>query len=128
MLRIRSTVLICALGFSGILAAQTPTDNTKVNQRDRDSAKPTADQQKQTSADIELTSKIRKLITQDKGLSTYAQNVKVIAQDGNVTLRGPVRDALEKKSVEDKATQIAGAGHVKSEIEIAAKETTTNKK
>ena len=37
----------------------------------------------------------------DKTLSTYAHNVKVVAQNGQVTLKGPVRTEDEKrKSVE----------------------------
>jgi osmotically-inducible protein OsmY len=55
----------------------------------------------------------------DKTLSSYAHNVKIVSQDGQVTLKGPVRTEAEKKSVEDKATALAGAGHVTSEISIA---------
>ena len=55
----------------------------------------------------------------DKTLSTYAHNVKVIAQDGQVTLKGPVRTEDEKKTVEAKATEVAGAGHVTNQISIA---------
>ena len=55
----------------------------------------------------------------DKTLSTYAHNVKVIAQDGQVTLKGPVRTEEEKKTVEAKATEVAGAGHVTNQISIA---------
>ena len=44
----------------------------------------------------------------DKTLSTYAHNVKVIAQDGQVTLKGPVRTEDEKKVVEAKATRRGG--------------------
>ena len=55
----------------------------------------------------------------DKTLSTYAHNVKVIAQDGQVTLKGPVRTEEEKKTVEAKATEVAGAGHVTNQLTIA---------
>jgi osmotically-inducible protein OsmY len=56
----------------------------------------------------------------DKSLSTYAHNVKVIAQDGQVTLKGPVRSENEKKTVEAKAVEVAGAGHVSNQITIAS--------
>jgi len=56
----------------------------------------------------------------DKSLSTYAHNVKVIAQNGKVTLKGPVRSEEEKKSVEQKATEAAGAGNVTNEITVKA--------
>ena len=55
----------------------------------------------------------------DKALSSYAHNVKVIAQDGQVTLKGPVRSDDEKRVVEAKATEVAGAGHVINEMSVA---------
>ena len=44
-----------------------------------------------------------------------------------VTLRGPVRSAEEKTTVEAKATEVAGANHVKSELEIAPLKTKITK-
>ena len=99
--------------------AQAPADNTKVNQRDRAQGAVTADQQKENAGDRELTQKIRRALMNDKTLSSYAHNVKVVSQDGQVTLKGPVRTEVEKKSVEAKATEVAGEGHVTSEISIA---------
>ena len=55
----------------------------------------------------------------DKSLSTYAHNVKIVAQDGQVTLKGPVRSEAEKTAIEVKATEIAGAGKVTNDITIA---------
>ena len=55
----------------------------------------------------------------DKSLSTYAHNVKVVPKDGQVTLKGPVRSDEEKKSVEAKAVEVAGAGHVTNQISVA---------
>ena len=130
MNRLVRTMLVCILAMGLSLSAQTTKpktgapDNTNVNKRDRDPARPTADQQKNNHSDIEITRQIRRSITQDKGLSTYAKNVKVITQNGNVTLRGPVRSDEEKKSLETKANDVAGAGHVKSELQIAARQNT----
>ena len=100
--------------------AQTPPDNTKANKHDRAKAAPTADQQKENASDREITQKIRQAVMDDKSLSTYAHNVKVIAQDGQVTLKGPVRSENEKKTVEAKAVEVAGAGHVSNQITIAS--------
>ena len=100
-------------------AAQAPADNTKVNKRDRAKGEATADQQKENPGDREITQKIRRALMDDKTLSTYAHNVKVIAQDGQVTLKGPVRTEEEKKSIEAKATEVAGAGRVTNQISIA---------
>lgn len=93
-------------------------DDTKVNKRDRKPSEPTADQQKMNSSDRELTKKIRQSIMADKSLSTYAHNIKVISQDGAVTLKGPVRSEKEKQTVVAKATEIAGSNKVTDEVSI----------
>jgi len=97
-------------------------DNTKVNQRDKDKAQPTADQQKENQPDREIARRIRRSIVQDKTLSSYAHNVKVIAQNGTVTLKGPVRSDEEKTAVEAKAAEIAGADKVTSQLEVKPKQ------
>ena len=79
----------------------------------------TAAQQKDNASDRELAQKIRRAVVADKTLSTYAHNVKIVAQNGQVTLKGPVRTDDEKKSVEAKATEVAGAGRVTNDITIA---------
>ena len=94
-------------------------DNTRTNKRDRDKASPTADQQKMNATDRELARKIRASIMSDKQLSTYAHNVKIVAQDGKVTLKGPVRSEEEKNAIEAKATEVAGTGNVIDQLEIA---------
>jgi osmotically-inducible protein OsmY len=126
MHRDRLKWLARAVCLSGILAsltlpasAQTPADNTKVNTRDRAKGAVTADQQKENPTDRDLTQKIRRSLTSDKALSSYAHNVKVITQGGTVTLKGPVRSAEEKTVVESKAVAVAGAGHVVDEMSVA---------
>jgi osmotically-inducible protein OsmY len=103
--------------------AQTPADNTKVNQRDRAKTAVTADQQKENAADRTITQKIRQSLMKDKGLSSYAHNVKVITMDGQVTLKGPVRSEGEKKTVIAKAVEVAGEGKVTDQITIAPAKT-----
>lgn len=100
------------------LSAQQP-DNTKVNERDRSAGATTADQQGNSKPDIERTAAIRKAITEQKNLSTYARNVKVITLNNHVTLRGPVRDQFEHDLIGKLATDIAGPANVKNELEIA---------
>jgi hyperosmotically inducible protein len=101
------------------VVAQTPADNTKVNKQDRAKGAVTADQQKENAGDRELTQKIRKAIMADKSLSSYAHNVKIITQGGQVTLKGPVRSEEEKQIVLAKATELAGADHVVDQVTIA---------
>ena len=96
-------------------------DNTKVNQRDRNRSEPTADNQKENPADRQLVQQIRRAIVKDKSLSTDARNIKVIAQNGMVTLKGPVDSENEKQTVEAKAAQVAGADKVSSEIQVRSK-------
>jgi hyperosmotically inducible protein len=110
------------VNIPGACLAQ-PADNTKINQRDRFPKELTADQQGETKQDIEITQKIRRAIVNDKSLSTYAHNVKIITVGGMVTLKGPVKSEEEKSAIEEKATQIAGNEKVKSEIDIAPNKT-----
>jgi hyperosmotically inducible periplasmic protein len=121
--------LACLLSAGAALAnAQAPTpspsvapDNTAVNKRDAKASEPTADQQHNDDSDLGITQQIRKSIMADKSLSTYAHNVKVISQDGKVTLKGPVRSRAEKASVEAKAAEIVGQDKVTSELAVARK-------
>ena len=122
----RGRQFLCAVVVAGVIVSpslsaktQTPADNTKVNTRDRAKTAVTADQQKENGSDRELTQKIRHALMQDKSLSSYAHNVKVIAQHGQITLKGPVRSDDEKRTVEAKATEVAGAGNVTNQITVA---------
>jgi hyperosmotically inducible periplasmic protein len=107
---------------SVVLSAQDTgkpaADNTKTNKRDRSKTEATADQAKNTTSDRDMMQKIRKSIMDDKSLSTYAHNVKIIAQNGKVTLKGPVRSEEEKRTIAQKATEVAGAGNVTDQITI----------
>jgi hyperosmotically inducible protein len=105
-------ILLAALFCGSLLTyAQDPPkpDNTKVNKQDRNAGQPTADQQKMNKADRDLSAQIRKSIMADKSLSTYAHNIKVISQDGVVTLKGPVHSEDEKKALVAKAVEVAGS-------------------
>jgi hyperosmotically inducible protein len=115
---------IIIAGFSmvvpSVVLAQAP-DNSKTNQQDREKGSTTADQQAENQADRDLTKKIRKSIVDDKNLSTYAHNVKIIARGGTVVLKGPVRSEEEKTAIEAKAVEIAGAANVKNELTVKSK-------
>lgn len=119
---------------AGMLAVSVPAfsqqetpkkaeDNTKVNERDRSKTMPTADNAKNKTTDRELMANIRKAVMDDKSLSSYAHNVKIIARNGKVTLRGPVRSEEEKRTIEQKATEVAGAGNVTNDITIKPEKT-----
>jgi hyperosmotically inducible protein len=121
--------LLCTgllLGVGVLVRAQEPTsqqappaaDNTKTNERDRSANEPTADQQKDTRSDRDITQQIRQSIMKDKSLSAYAHNVKIITQNGQVRLKGPVRSEDEKRAIEAKAAEVAGENKVSSELNI----------
>jgi hyperosmotically inducible protein len=127
--RLRTILLTGALITCGATyaaaqdASQAKPDNTKSNKQ----ATTTADQQKNNKTDRELSREIRKAIVDDKSLSTYAHNVKVIAQHGTVTLKGPVRSEDEKRTIEQKAAEVAGAANVKNELTVVAADTSGKK-
>jgi hyperosmotically inducible periplasmic protein len=98
---------------------QTPParDNTAVNERDKSSAVKTPIDQNENQKDVDVTANIRKRVVDTK-LSVNATNVKIITQDGKVTLRGPVKSDEEKKQIEMIANDVAGTGNVDSQLEI----------
>jgi osmotically-inducible protein OsmY len=120
---------LCILGAALLLSAPTSylraggqataPDDTRANQEPGK----TADQQKENASDRELVRQIRKALVSDKSLSTYAHNVKIIASNGTVTLRGPVRSEDEKAAIEAKAKAIAGVTDVRNELTVAPKRT-----
>lgn len=105
--------LLLGTSAIGVLEAQsdakTKPDNSAVNKRDQNPDQATADQQKMNAADRDITARIRKAVVADKALSTYAHNVKIISQDGTVTLKGPVRSDDEVKSIVAKAVEVTGS-------------------
>ncbi len=72
----------------GSQSAALEPDNTGRNVRDRNEATKTPGDQSENEADRTITQNIRKAITADDSLSTNAKNVKIITNDGTVTLRG----------------------------------------
>jgi len=112
-------LVVSALCGGMLLVAQA--DNTKRNKRDQSGHTATADKQGESAGDLEITRKIRKSLVDDASLSTYARNVKIVTVNGKVSLRGPVKDADEKKKVETLAASAAGLANISSELEIVNK-------
>ncbi len=98
--------------------ANVPADNTKMNERDRSGTNLLPRDQSNANADVDLTARIRKSLVADKNLSMDAKNVKIITRDGNVTLRGAVRDDAEKKAVEDEAHKVQGVKNVDNQLNV----------
>jgi hyperosmotically inducible periplasmic protein len=104
----------------GSQSAAVEPDNTGRNVRDRNEATKTPGDQSENEADRTITQNVRKAITADDSLSTNAKNVKIITNDGTVTLRGPVKSEKEKADIEAKAKQVAGVKSVDNQLEIAS--------
>ena len=103
----------CAAAAQGDTNAKAPEpDNSGVNKTVVDSKQPTADNQSNAKADVELAAKVRKALVADKTLSTYAHNVKVLAKNGMVAVSGPVKTDAERQAVAALATGVAGEGKV----------------
>jgi hyperosmotically inducible periplasmic protein len=115
----RIVVSLVAIGMAiSVHAGQVKSDNSATNKSDRKAGAVTADQQKNNQSDLETSRQIRRAIMADKSLSTYAHNIKIVTQQGKVTLRGPVRTEAEKETVQAKATEVAGAANVTSAITV----------
>jgi hyperosmotically inducible protein len=91
-------------------------DNTAANKQDKNS--PTADQAKNNMSDRDMMKNIRRDVVKDKAISTYGHNVKIIAEHGKITLKGPVHSDDEKKAIEEHARKYAGDGNVDNQITV----------
>ena len=67
-----------------------------------------------------MTAAIRRAVMQDDSLSMEAKNVKIIAADGVVTLRGPVKTAAERAAIEKHAKSVGGQAKIENQIEVEA--------
>ena len=102
------------------LAADSALENTEINVRDKGNTTLTPEDQKETKKDIKITAHIRKAVVKDKSLSIDAQNAKIITRSGVVTLRGPVANEAESKTLQKIATKTRGVVKVDNQLEIKA--------
>ncbi len=115
--------ILCGLAIgcteSNPVGTREPADptNTGVNVRDRDGKAKTSFDQNENQADINITADIRKQVVDTK-MSVVAQNIKIVTQDGMVTLRGPVDSQREKERIGEIALDVAGANKVDNQLEI----------
>ncbi len=105
--------LAFTLSAAGFAAAQQP-DNSATNKEQA----PTADHQSNAKSDLMLTKQARKAVIADKDLSTYAHNVKIIAKDGAVTLKGPVKSDDEKQKVASDVASVVGADKITNDLTV----------
>ena len=92
-------------------------DNTAENKRDHEDATLTPGDQGHSKADREMTAKIRRAMMKNKQLSMTAKNIKIITVDGKVTLRGPVKTAEERSTI-DSIVQQVGPSSLDNQLEV----------
>ena len=107
-------------------SATTEPDNTRRNVRDRNDSTLTPLDQGNSKADVDTTAQIRKEIVAGKNMSVNAKNVKIITKDGQVTLRGPVNTAEEKRLIGEIADRIARSGNVDNQLEVKLTNSSNN--
>ncbi len=125
-MKIKSASVLSVLALAGMLVApaalsarqEHAPDNTATNKQDANSQ--TADKAKNNMSDREMKKNIRHDVVNDKSISTYGHNVKIIADHGKVTLKGPVHSDDEKKMIEEHARKYAGDGNVDNQIMVKA--------
>jgi len=95
-------------------------DNSGRNERDRSRETQTSGDQSNSRMDIETTAVIRRAVIHDGSLSMTAKNVKIITQNGVVTLRGPVMSDAEKTKIVELAKTHAGNAKIEDQLEVKA--------
>ena len=123
MMLMKRTLLVLTCLSTVTLAAmaaddKTKPDNTAVNERDRSGETQTSGDQSNSSADLKITQTIRQALMKDSELSTTAKNVKIITNNGQVTLRGPVKTAQEKAKIDQLAKSAAGGAKIDDQLEV----------
>lgn len=96
----------------------SPAENTERNVRDQGDVTLTPTDQHQDESDVNITANIRKAITDNESLSVNAHNIKIITQNGVVTLRGPVDSEAEKTTLHSIAHKTPGVTQVDNQLEV----------
>jgi hyperosmotically inducible periplasmic protein len=109
--------------YAGTLSAQSGStqsapDNSAQNKHHTTTADDQSADQSSAQTDRETTAKIRKSIMADKDLSTYAHNVKIITNNGSVTLKGPVKSEDEKQKVATHAASVTSADKITNQLTV----------
>jgi|SRR5690348_13706274 hyperosmotically inducible protein len=114
-----SLACLTVIGSAALAADdKTKADNTAINERDRSSESQTSGDQANNSADLKITQAIRQALMKDGELSMTAKNIKVITNNGRVTLRGPVKTAQEKAKVDQLARSAAGGAKIDDQLDV----------
>ena len=102
-------------------SADVPADNTGKNERDRQAEALTPTDQGESEADRSITQQARQGVVKADEVSVSGKNVKIITNDGVVTLRGPVESAREKKEIANIVKHVEGVKRIDNQLEVASK-------
>jgi hyperosmotically inducible periplasmic protein len=109
---------LSAVSLVAMAADDKKPDNTATNERDRSGETQTSGDQSNSSTDLKITQGIRQAIMKDSELSTTAKNIKIITDNGQVTLRGPVKNAQEKAKIDQLARSAAGGAKIIDQLDV----------
>jgi hyperosmotically inducible periplasmic protein len=93
-------------------------DNTGINERDKDGAKPTPQSQSNAAEDLKILAEVRRAVVAEESFSVMAQNVKIVVENGVVTLRGPVNSEAEKAKIYSLAQSVPGVSRIENQLDI----------
>ena len=121
-MKLTTLSILCLSAFTLSAFAQDQSspaaDNSARNERDRSSETKTSFDQSNTKEDTEITASIRRAVMKDDSLSMTAKNVKIITENGAVTLRGPVKSEAEKAKIAELAKSAAGQMKIENQLEV----------
>lgn len=116
----RNIHIVC-LSVLAVLGCQSHDANPETSRQQLNpSAGTTANtvDQGETSADREISQRVREAVMKHDELSSNAQNVRISTRDGVVTLRGPVASEQEKAALVQAANTTTGVKRVDAEVEV----------
>ncbi len=120
-----SLLCLSALSLSAVAqenASSPAADNSARNERDRSGETKTPFDQSNTKADTDITAAIRSAVMKDDSLTMAAKNVKIITENGVVTLRGPVKSEAEKAKIAELAKTAANGAKIENQLEVKTSE------
>ena len=116
LIAVTGTVLsLCTAGVAATAQDQNTKPDNSTQNKNQDQ---TAQNQSSAASDRELTAKVRKAIIADKDLSTYAHNIKIITQNGTVTLKGPVKSDDEKQKIESDVAGVVSHDSIVNQLTV----------
>jgi len=121
-MKLTTLSILCLSAFTLSAFAQDQSspaaDNSARNERDRSHETKTSFDQSNTKGDTQITASIRRAVMKDDSLSMTAKNVKIITENGVVTLRGPVKSEAEKTKIAELAKSAAGQMKIENQLEV----------